>query len=299
MSRTPQILSTHETEICRGIIQLLERRDGALHSDLIIRDKGSNTPPEARVEMTFRLNNQLYAIEHTVIEPFNGFLAHQNRAADRFVPLEKAISDALIPMLADGASIELHLPHDALTELKLVELRKAHSVLTEWVCRNAMTLTPKSYADYKGSSLKAQPDGVAFTVSLHRFDGISARMPRFQIMHLPPSSTESRATRLERACAKKFPKLNAWKRSDHARTILVFEGNDIQLTNPTIVAETFLPIARARDDRPDETYLVSTCHEPWSMWPILIKDQCYFDFATGHHPFYFEMSTTGDLLPSE
>jgi hypothetical protein len=266
---------------------------------LIIRDKGSNTPPEARVEMTFLLNDRLYAIEHTVIEPFDGFMAHQNRATELFAPLEKAISDVLIPMLADGAVIELHLPHDALTELKPMELRKAQSVLTEWVCRNAMTLTPKSYADYKGSSLKAQPDGVSFTVSLHRFDGISARMPRFQLKHLAPSSTKSRATRLERACAKKFPKLNAWKHSDQARTILVLEDNDIQLTNQAIVAETFLPIALARDDRPDETYLVSTCHEPWCAWPMLIGDRSYLDFAARQHPIHIEMSTTGDLLPSE
>lgn len=299
MSRLPKVLRTHETEICRGIIHLLERREGARHRDLVIRDKGSKTPPEARVEMTFLLNNQLYAIEHTLIEPFDGFIAHQNRAADLFTPLEKTISDALIPMLADGVVIELHLPHDALTELKPTELRKVQSVLKEWVCHNAMSLTPKRYGDYRGSSLKARPDGVAFTVSLHRFDLAPTRMPRFQIMHLAPNSIESRATRLERACAKKFPKLNAWKQSDKARTILVFEDNDIQLTNDSIVAETYLPIALARNDRPDETYLVSTCHEPWCVWRMLIGDRSYFDFLGKHHPPFFEISSTGDLLSSE
>jgi len=34
--------------------------------------------------MTFRLGNQLYAIEHTGIEPFDGFMEHQNRSRDLF-----------------------------------------------------------------------------------------------------------------------------------------------------------------------------------------------------------------------
>jgi hypothetical protein len=34
-----------------------------------------------------------------------------------------------------------------------------------------------------------------------------------------------------------------------------------------------LPLARARADRPDETYLVTTCFDIWSIWPILIGDK--------------------------
>lgn len=48
---------------------------------------------------------------------------------------------------------------------------------------------------------------------------------------------------------------------------------------PTIVTETFLPLAVARDDRPDETYLVASCMDPWHAWPSLIGDKSYFDLA--------------------
>jgi hypothetical protein len=40
------------------------------------------------------------------------------------------------------------------------------------------------------------------------------------------------------------------------KTILVLEQNDIQLTNEAIVTDTFVPLATARTDQPDETYLV-------------------------------------------
>jgi hypothetical protein len=36
-----------------------------------------------------------------------------------------------------------------------------------------------------------------------------------------------------------------------------------------------------RADRPDETYLVVSCMDPWHAWPILIDDRSYFDFAQG------------------
>jgi hypothetical protein len=37
---------------------------------------------------------------------------------------------------------------------------------------------------------------------------------------------------MKEAVDKKFPKLAAWKNTEKAKTILVLEQNDIQLTNP-------------------------------------------------------------------
>jgi len=79
---------------------------------------------------------------------------------------------------------------------------------------------------------------------------------------------------------KKFPKLAACKKKENAKTILVLEQNDVQLTNTSIVADTFLPNAQARADKPDETYLVASCMDPhWWVWPILIGSRSYFDIA--------------------
>jgi hypothetical protein len=86
---------------------------------------------------------------------------------------------------------------------------------------------------------------------------------------------------MQEAVDKKFPKLAAWKHAENAKTVLVLEQNDIQLTNPSIIAETFLPVAQARSDRPDETYLVASCLSPWYAFPVLIGDKSYFDFAKG------------------
>jgi hypothetical protein len=162
----------------------------------------------------------------------------------------------------------------------------------------APTLPIRKYADYRGTLVTAEPIGVPFQVSLVRFDGLPNLPGRFQLKHLAHASDEGRELRIQRTCDDKFPKLARWKVSDNARTILVLEDNDIQLTNPSIVAEASLPIVWARSDTPDETYMVATCMSPWYAWPILVNGRTYFDLAETSHPIHFAMEPTGQLITS-
>jgi hypothetical protein len=288
-----------ERETCEGIIRYLERREGATRCDVQVRDRGNHTPADARVEMTFRLGKQLYAIEHTGIEPFDGFMEHQNRASTLFTPLEADIAAALRTLLTPGVVIEMHIPIDAFMSKKMPEVRALQAALTAHVRLTAPTLPARRYADYRGTLVTSQPAGVPFSVSLIRFDGFGNLPGRFQLKHLASGSAGSRAARLQRACDDKFPKLAMWKRSDNARTILVLEDNDVQLTNQSIVAETFLPIAKSHADVPDETYMVATCNSPWYAWPILVGGQSYFDLSAINHPIHFEMNEQGHLIGLE
>jgi hypothetical protein len=88
-------------------------RERATRCDVQVRDIGNHTSPNARVEMTFLLGDQLYAIEHAGIEPFDGFMKHKNRASALFVPLETEITGALRTLLTPGVVIEMHMPIDA------------------------------------------------------------------------------------------------------------------------------------------------------------------------------------------
>ena len=57
---------------------------------------------DARVEMTFCLDDQLYALEHTGIEPFDGFMKLQNTASQRVEPFRADITRGLSSHLAVG-----------------------------------------------------------------------------------------------------------------------------------------------------------------------------------------------------
>jgi hypothetical protein len=291
------MLTFHQDETCEGIIRHLEIRAGAVRHDVRVRDKGNHTSADARVEMTFRLRDQLFAIEHTGIEPFDGFMEHQNRAPVLFKPLEAAITAALGPVLRSGVVIEMHMPIDAFNGCKLPEVRAIQAALVEWARVAAPTLPARKYGDYHNALLTEQPHGVPFSVSLVRFDGMVPGLAGyFQLKHQTRAADGPRP-RIQRACDTKFPKLHIWKRSDNAHTILVLEDNDVQLTNVSIVANAFLPIAEARADRPDETYMVATCASPWYASPLLIDGQTYFDLANVG-PVHFEMDPTGQLVAS-
>lgn len=286
----------HEAETCEGVIEHLERREGALRHYVRVRDRGNIISADARVEMTFWLGDQLYAIEHTGIEPFDGFMEHQNRSRELFKPLETAITTALGALLAPGVVIEMHIPVDAFNGRKMPEVRSIQAGLVDYVRNNAAKLPARKYGDYRGTLLTGKPESVPFSVSLVRFDGLGSLPGYFLLKHLTRGSEEPRARRIERACERKFPKLAVWKGTDNARTILVLEDNDVQLTNQSVVAETFLPLAVARSDAPDETYMVATCTSPWRAWPILVDGRTYFELAAIRQPVHFEMGATGHLV---
>lgn len=243
-------------------------------------EKDNHTSADRRVEMTFRLGDQLYAIEHTAIEPFELFIEHQNRAPQLFAPLESAATTALASVIQPGIVIEMHLPLGELLRRKMYEVRSIHSALVSWAVSKAPNLKAGKYADYRRGPhiITEQPDGVPFPVSLMLF-GVPNVPGHFQLKHLVSGAEQERALRLQRACEDKFPKLAIWKQLHNARSILVLEENDVQLTNVVIVADAFLSIARKRHDVPDETYMVSTHAPPWRAWSLLVNGRDYFDLA--------------------
>ena len=278
------MLKFHQEETCEGIIQHLEAREGKTRRDVCERNKGNHmASSEARVEMTFWLGDQLYALEHTGIEPFDGFMELQNTASRRVEPFRANITSELSSLSATGVMLVMDLPADAFVG-STNQVAAIHSALIKYVTTTAATLPIGK--NYRAQPVTSQPQGVPFLVSLSRFDGFSGLAKPFQIKFSPVGSG-LRDQRIQRACDDKWPKLAQWKQSQGARTILVLEHNDVQTTNVFVVADAYLRVNASRADAPDETYMVSTYTSPWYAWPILIDGQSYFDLhfcidANGH-----------------
>jgi hypothetical protein len=267
------MLTFNEGKVCEAIVQRLEQRLKAPCVDMRWPEDEQHPHP---VEIAFTVAGQLFALEHTGIEPFKGHVQMDAEAERLFKPIVDALKDAL----GTSAVFELMIPANALQGRKMTEVRSIQRALIDWVKATAPTVPPQPYGDYKKTSVgRVAVPGVPFAVSLYRFAPALVAGHHFQITHLVQNSEQLRKDRIRASVEKKFPKLAAWKRDHNARTILVLEDNDIQLTNQAIVTETFLPLALARSDRPDETYVVASCMDPWHAWPVLIDGQSYFDFA--------------------
>lgn len=281
------MLSLNEGKACDAIIHHIEARANAQRANVRLHDK--HPEPDRRVELTFEVGSSLYAMEHTGIEPFPDFM-RMNRDSQRlFDPIKRGVSSALSP----NEILEVHIPLGALTGLTNKELRRIQDTLVHHIIRTTPGVPVRSYADYIGDLRPVTPPGVSFPVTLYRFESFGLPSECRVVHRLPGDRETLRAERIRLACEKKFPKLAAWKASDGARTILVLEDNDIQVTSTQAVADTFLPIAMARNDRPDETYMLTTCTEPWYAWPILIDNITYFDLAQRYHPIHLEIDPAG------
>ncbi len=234
----------------------------------------------AAVELTFKLGDQLYALEHTGIEPFPGHMEMDKRAGHLYAPITDALKDAL----GTTSLYELYIPVNAFQNRKKLDIRNIQNALIGWVKKTAPTMPQPEY--YRGTSVgPVSVSEVPFQVSLSRFEPPIVPGRYFQLRHVVKDAEKMRTVRMQKAVDDKLPKLARWKTSDGAKTVLVLEQNDIQLTNPDIVAEAFVPLVKDRADKPDETYLVGSCMSPsWYVWPILIGDKTYDDIARSEDP---------------
>ncbi len=282
-------LTFNEGKACDAIIRLLEVREGATRTNLRFPEDERHSAP---VEVAFNLGQQIFALEHTGIEPFSGFMKMSGQAGIHIDPILAGVEGRL----PQDSVYELHLPAQILQGRRQREVIEIQRALVEWIVATAPSVTTRRYGDYIKNVTPSTPPGVPFQVTLYRFE-LMRTLPRLQIKHLLQSDTETaRAERILEACNKKFPKLAAWKAEHGARSVLILEDNDIQLTNQDVVAAAYLPIAHARADRPDETYMIMTISSTWYVWPILIDAKSYYAYTDHEYPIHTEY-LAADLVP--
>jgi hypothetical protein len=174
---------------------------------------------------------------------------------------------------------ELLVPASAVNGLKRRDFRRIQDALAIWIAAVGPTLAMSPIGRYMTSARNVTVADVPFPVSLYRRPGPGILGGRLEVVELVSGQNreQRRLSRIAKACNGKFPKLAAWKRDHGARTVLVLEENDIQLTNVALVADAVLDHVQSAMDRPDEIYLVSTFHDPWWLSPILVGAKTLFD----------------------
>ncbi|HJW42624.1 MAG TPA: hypothetical protein VJ476_15520 [Rhizomicrobium sp.] len=261
----------NEGKACDAVLRHLEGREKAARENLEFPEKAGHKA--APIELTCTLNGALFAFEHTGIEPFDGQIELEADSRRGFGPIEEAVTAALRPR----EYIQFHVPVHALRGLKNKDIRRIQEAMISWIIATAPTL-PIAPIGRQFRSEYVDLPGVPFPVALHCHDA-GGYPGAAKVVHILPEEgrDEARLQRLAKACRDKFPKLNHWKRVAGARSVLILEDDDIQLTNQATVAEVVVPLALAAADRPDEIWLVITCTEPWYIVPMLVDRTSYFD----------------------
>jgi hypothetical protein len=265
-----------EGKTCDALLRYLEERDGDQRTDVRWPEAEGHPAP---IDLVCMIGHRLYAVEHTIVEPFPGHLEASERARRYFPRIQSAIAGDV----PQDELWELYIPTTALQGRRGSEVRRIQDALIVFIRQTTPTLPKRPFGRPQPASRFNVPN-VPFAVGLHRL--VTAGRFQFGLIHRDAKRT--REERVRQACDAKFGKLAAWK-ADGARTVLLLENPDLQLTNPMMVADAFLPIAIPRADRPDETYLIDSCTTTlWLLWPLLVGGESFFDLGVDRQPLLME-----------
>jgi hypothetical protein len=100
------MLTFNEGKVCEAIVRHLELREGAIRADVQSPEAAHHADP---VELTWQFGDQLFALEHTGIEPFDDHMRLEAESRRHFDPIREALKDVL-----PAEIIELHIPAKAM-----------------------------------------------------------------------------------------------------------------------------------------------------------------------------------------
>ncbi len=265
----------NEGKALDAVLRFIEARDHAPRkNDGRSPDELNDPDEQRRVDYVCTIGQTLYAFEHTSIQPFPNQIELEVRSRSLFAPIIERFDHR-----SDREWWELIVPVGAPAGLTGRKVGKVQDALIKWIEANAacVPVAPLDWR-YRNLPLGESADGVPFRFSLHRaslegpyFPSGSPLCGRFTMKGVAPANLEQqRAARLKTASECKSPKLAKWKRDSGARTVLVLEEDDLQLTNHFLVADALVPAEATTPDAPDEVFMVSTCIDQ-TWWVVCLR----------------------------
>jgi hypothetical protein len=152
----------NEGKVCDAVLRRIEMREGAARANCRWPERENH---EAPVEIVCDIGTQRFALEHTGVENFEGFVRLQNGALTHFRPLEARIAENLPP--SEYVLLEMSLK--ATEGLRGEALAKVQHALAAYVVATAPALPIAREGRYPDLIHRAQPPGVPFEITLYRW----------------------------------------------------------------------------------------------------------------------------------
>jgi hypothetical protein len=287
----------NEGKACDAVIRHIEARENSQRKDLKHPEMDKkNIPHNKHVELTFKVGELFFAIEHTGIEPFPGQIESSVYSHKLFSPIIERVAGKL----PNTEFFKLCVP-SKIDTLKPSQIASIQEILVNWIEEIAPTLPISDYRIATPIEEVREPE-VPFKVMLYRYNitpiNLTRLGGRLQLCNIVDDVfiEAERKKRIYTACNKKYPKLFEWKKEDHARTILVLEENDINLTNHQLVINAFIDIDNKIPTKPDEVYLVSTCIDTtWWVTCIRINNKYYTELEFSERSWEVDPTTLVDV----
>lgn len=277
--KPPVFVPKNEGKACDAVVKTMEKRTRKERSDIRHPERDRKGPP---VELRLKLGEQEYAIEHTLIEPFENNI----NAEITVSKIRKFLIKDLAGQLLDPMYYLLHVPKEVCLPKRKVKRVRVLKNLAEWVKNSVGTMferitglslpidchvIPFSPYCFPEDSVKAKPPGLNCTVELLRWRNgpVVGRRPGIvqTVLDYPKDLENLRTERIRRAFSDKFPKL-AKCRAEGARTVLILESQDAAHTRFDLIGKHLPSLLAEQNHLPDEIFLVESSLGFWRVYPM-------------------------------
>lgn len=277
--KPPVNVPKNEGKACDAVVKTLERRTRKVRSDIRHPEKDRVGPP---VELRLKLGEQEYAIEHTIIEPFENNI----KAELTVMEIRQYLIQSLTGQLSGPMYYVLQVPKDVCLPSRKVKRVRALKVLAEWIQSSAQIMYERNTAlslpidsqsipispyCFPDDSVKDELSGINCTVELLRWRNgtVFGRKPGFvqTVLDYPEDLEGFRTERIRRACYDKFPK-SVKCGAEGARTVLVLESQDAAYTRFDLIGNQLPALLSEHACVPDEIFLVEPYDSLWWVYPM-------------------------------
>ena len=244
----------NQDEVCEFVREIISART---REPIALTERPDRERRDIKaVEELWESSSHRYAVEHTLIESFEGQLANLARIERLLVPVKDMLAGRLPGRFALAV-------RETDTSAARVNFAVAHQEVARLVLEAVDGMKV-------GETVTLGSKALPFELRLHLRFKEDSRLILYTDIEGDPE--ELRLERVRRALDAKCPKLATWAR-DGRTSILIFEADDIQHSNSSVVYSAVAPALAERNDQPDIVVLVETDGSPWSGWILKEGDR--------------------------
>lgn len=269
------IVPNREGKCCDAVIRHIERSRRTLRKNVVDPERTGGT---ARVDLQVTVGDQVYALEHTRIQPFKDRID----MATQYRRIRDSVNTWFCDPLPGPAFYELHIPAGVHPPGRGKVGKQRLASLRDWIKKSMAALDvrapgrPRSLPDvYFMDSESGKPCGWRCEFTLARSNDAIVYSLReagsFRVYIGNPNDPKRLFTdELRKAPNKKCPKLAQCKEEvDGIRTILVLEVIQPPFGYDQYISECLPSLIEKCPTPPDDIFLVCPASFPfWQVWVI-------------------------------
>jgi hypothetical protein len=239
---------TNQEAICGFVRRIIGSRTGE-EPVVWARPDRQNRNIQA-VEELWASPSHAYAVEHTLLESFEGQIEDNERINSLLWPLRSVLAGIL--------------PGTYVIKIRVGDAIRARGNVGHLQCEIIRLILNTAGSMRTGETVILSSEHLPFELAFECRRREDSQLFVHSVLH--GDLEQFRVERVRRAFEDKCPKLVAACNSDGREAVLVLESDDSQLANLSENYRAVREVLKGRTDIPTTIVLVETDAQPWSAW---------------------------------